>query len=797
MTTVDNFSPGIGSHSYAYRSKGGRKKGGRAREYKEELINTYDIVADSLHMRTTDLGKTFGVVDLYKDDEDPTDVDRIEKAFSKLESNAARVFQILDDAEKRGRSSVELDRSQLNCLRKFLFLIHYRNGVHARQFIEGHFDPLSANMVEEYRVKYNLPNTRAVWLRNVALLLEDEHWEAPADDRLLWTTRMDYKMEALNMQLGLYRAPPGAEFVLTENGLGLAEGASTPQSAMHNMMFPDAPRASYVTLTQSFPITPKLVIVLRSTVLSQEAVLVQNGMSPDEARRFIYGALGMSNTSYFHDFPRTQPRTTYIPPLPGDSYNWFKDPSRMTAEDRKKMSDYQERGILNGTPLHSRLRDRFIFAIDNLTQDQAERVNVLRLTHCKETISFMTPAALLQSLDAFQRDRALSREKKSRYASLKTKLLAEQLSSSPPAQSPVASTTASLPTLVEPRPAVSLPTPPVQSTTPVHDTLKTSLPSLKGALKGKGRATPDAQASGMAPSQASPSLPPGQTVVGGSVEPTIPAEIDATHPLRSSESLPGQDNEPELGRAVPPIITTDPKHPAGSDGVVSGCLPARRADSPELGMLDLSSGAVSLPSSAPVAPREHRERMGVTLPGLRGAFNRKPIADKPPNASASTHRFPDVSSARVSAVPAHHTPSTAVLSVERIAPEPVTELFPQPTAEDPSIDADPVKSDERSFTSTVSKSPDTTLETSIDLQEDIESDSCTQEIKLPRSIPIEEDAVKEDECEGDGLMTQMEEPPAAQDWDLPWWAIAVLGVVAVPLLLFGGRFIGGNAHHRR
>lgn len=741
-------------------------------------------------MRTTDLGKTFGVVDLYKDDEDPTDVDRIEKAFSKLESNAARIFQILDDAEKRGRSSVQLDRSQLNCLRKFLFLIHYRNGVHARQFIEGHFDLLSANMVEEYRVKYNLPNTRAVWLRNVALLLEDEHWEAPADDRLLWTTRMDYKTEALNMQLGLYRAPPGAEFVLTENGLGLAEGASTPQSAMHNMMFPDAPRASYFTLTQSFPITPKLVIVLRSTMLSQEAVLVQNGMSPDEARRFVYGSLGMSNTSYFHDFPRTQARTTYIPPLPRESYNWIKDPSRMTAEDRKKMNDYQERGILNGTPLHSRLRDQFIFAIDNLTQDQAERVNVLRLTHCKETISFLTPAALLQSLDAFQRDRTLSREKKSRYASLKTKLLAELTSSSPPAESPVASTTASLPRLVEHHPAVTLPTPPVQSTTSVHDPLKTSLPSLKGALKGKGRATPGAQAIGMAPSQASPSLPPGQTVVGGSVERTLPAEIDATHPLRSSESLPG--NEPELGR-VPPI-TTDPKHPAGSDRVVNGCLPARRADSLELGMLDLSSGADSLPSSALVAPREHRERMEVTLPGLRGAFNRKPIADKPPNASASTHRSPDVSSARVSTVPAHDTPSTAVRSVERIAPEPVTELCPHPTAEDPSVDADSVKSDERSFTSTVPESPDTTLETSIDLQAETRSDSCMQEIELPGSLPAEEDAVEEDECGGDVLMTQ---PPASQDWDVPWWAIPVLGLVAVPFLVFGGRFIGGNAHHRR
>ena len=627
-------------------------------------------------MRTTDLGKTFGVVDLYKDDEDPTDVDRIEKAFSKLESNAARVFQILDDAEKRGRSSVQLDRSQLNCLRKFIFLIHYRNGVHARQFIDSHFDPLTANMVEEYRAKYNLPDTRAVWLRNLALLLEDEHWEAPTDERLMWTTRMDYKMQALDMQLGLYRAPPGTEFVLTENGLGLAEGASTPQSAIHNMMFPNAPRSSYFTLTQSFPITPKLVIIVRSSLLSQEAVLVQNGMSPDEARRTLYDSLGMSNTSYFHDFPRTQTKTTYIPPLPSDSYEWLKNPVEMTAADRQKMKDYQERGILNGEPLHSRLRDQFIFAIDNLTQEQAERVNVLRLTHCKETISFMTPAALLRSLDAFERDRLLSWEKKSRYASLKAKLLAETSSSSLPAESLGPSTSATHPKRAEPHSAVTLPTPPVQPT--VHHILKTSLPGLKGAFKGKERTAPDAQTLGTTPIQA---LPIDHTIMVSSREHTPPVGIDAARSPRFSEQLPVHDHAPGLGTAVPPIPDTSGR-PADGDGAVISCRPDRPIDPPELGTLDASSEAVSQPSSVTVEAREHQPRVEVTLPGLRGAFNRKPIAQKPANTSLPTQWPTDSPPDCVPAITADGAPRmVAPPSVRRVAPEPVAELVLQPALE--------------------------------------------------------------------------------------------------------------------
>lgn len=395
--------------------------------YKQELINSYDIRSDTLHMGTTDLGKTFGIVDMYKDSADATDVYRVEKSFSKLESDAARVFGALDDAEKLGRPSVELVRSQLNTLRKFLFLTHYRNGGHSRQYIDGGFDRETAAMVEQYRAEHGLADTRAVWLRNVALLLEDEHWAVATDERLMWTARTDYKLQAWDMQLGLYRAPPGTEFVLTENGLGLTEGAATSLNSFFDT-FLGSSKPSYLTLTQSFPITPTLVVMLRSTLLSQEAGMIAGGMSPEEAKRRIYGSLGLSHTSYFHDLPRTATKTTYIPRLPADATDFVKDASEMTAVDRRKREDFDKRGLLNGIPLHSRLRDRFVFAIDNLTQDQVGRVNTLLLTHCKETISFLTPSGLLKAIGAFERDKELTRLEKQRYASLKAKLEAEQAS---------------------------------------------------------------------------------------------------------------------------------------------------------------------------------------------------------------------------------------------------------------------------------------------------------------------------------------------------------------------------------
>jgi len=477
-------SPGTPGRKHKGRNKGRS----RPREYNQEFINTYDIQSSTLHMGTTDLGKTFGLVDLYKDNADLTDVYRVEKAFSKLENDAALVFHTLDDTEKRGRSSVELTRSQLNIVRKFLFLMQYRTVEHASQFIEGRFDQNTANMVEEYRVKHGLADARAVWLRNLALLLEDEHWEVATDDRLLFTAQVEYKMDAMDMQLGFYRAPPGTEFVLTENGLGLWEGAKSLLNFLADMVSPDPPNPSHFPLTRSFPVTPRLVVMLRSNLLTQEAYLIQHGVPATEARRTVYNKF--SNVSYFDDLPRTPAKTTYIPPLPSDSFGWAnRRPGKATPEDRRKAADFHLRGLLNGVPVGSRLRDRFIFAIDDLTEGQAQRVNTLLLTHCKETISFLTPACLVRAIDAFKKDMALTTFGKNRYESLKAKLLAEQANTSPIPTSPPISASPE----AERSPRESVPTStrssepePTKQAVP----MRTTLPGLKGAFNRKTRSAP-------------------------------------------------------------------------------------------------------------------------------------------------------------------------------------------------------------------------------------------------------------------------------------------------------------------
>jgi hypothetical protein len=355
-----------------------------------ELINTYDIPTDTLDLGTTDIAKTFGIVDMYKDDTNSADVYRIEKNFAALESHAARIINQVDSAIVNGEPSVQMSRQEVNVLRKFLFLMHYRNGGHAKQFLTEDFDEATRLMVDRYRQEHNLRDSWAVWLRNIAILLEDEHWETPSDERLLFTARKDYQMDAWAMQLGFY-ASNTIPFLLSNNSLGLSEGSAT---LLHEVLMPGG--KGFFPMTRTYAVTPRLAIILRSSTMSLEQLALDNGVPPSVARQKRMGMV-----SYFDELPRIPAETTYISPV-----NW-SFLRQETDRDRKSAEDFHRKGLLHGKPKDSRVRDRFHFYISDLTISEANRVNTLILTHVNETICFADSESLFYSVIAFERDHDL------------------------------------------------------------------------------------------------------------------------------------------------------------------------------------------------------------------------------------------------------------------------------------------------------------------------------------------------------------------------------------------------------
>ena len=373
-------------------------------------------------MGGTPIDTTYGIVNMYRDEDHAKDVDHIEKAFSRLESDAARIIQKIDKAAEKGQ--VTLPRNEVNMLRKFLFLLSYRNDRRSRQFIDENFDEDTYNHIKEFQTEHGLKDTKAAWLFNIKNMLDSEHWEIGDNPKILWVDRTDYKLEQQMYQLGFFCAPQGFEFINT-GSMGLFEGSQIVNPVLRTMMDAmfEAPKwrpgvqgrkAGVVTLTRSWPLTPRVVVMLRHMFMSEEQFSLAQGLRP-QSHDFL--------PSYYHDFPRTPAAVTYNPPLSAATRH-MKAGSR-TEEDVEPLREFQEEHKLDGQIISTRLRDTLKFEISTLNEDQAARVNVLLLKHCPGMVNFMNTSSLRKSLKCYANDRTIVTDA-TRFESLDSKLEATE-----------------------------------------------------------------------------------------------------------------------------------------------------------------------------------------------------------------------------------------------------------------------------------------------------------------------------------------------------------------------------------
>lgn len=346
----------------------------------------YDVSTDALLIGVP-IARAFGNSDMYRDDSSAENVYYVEQQFSKLESQAAQVLRKLDIAISgpRPATTVALTRKEVNTLRKFLFLLPYRSQRHASQYLEERFDAKTKIEVETFRQKHDLKDSYAVWLFNLRNMLEAEHWEIPESEKILRSDRDAYTTESLKRQMGFYVAPDDSEFVMTNNGLGLWEGTYLPSFSMMAMMMSPGANPAHTAWkhTTTYPISPRLLVLMRSEVMSQQQAVREHGGSPDDAVSLFGDKI--PDNSYFKDFPRTFASVKYDPPL--------------RERELKKM-------IQSNDPkdLGSRVKDVLTFQLHMLNTDQAARVNSLRLENNPETITFKSPQKLLNSLHQFKED---------------------------------------------------------------------------------------------------------------------------------------------------------------------------------------------------------------------------------------------------------------------------------------------------------------------------------------------------------------------------------------------------------
>ncbi|PBK73421.1 hypothetical protein ARMSODRAFT_952487 [Armillaria solidipes] len=261
-----------------------KSKAERRKEYIQTHVDPdhvfyYDLVSGSLDVRS--IGTIYGLKNLYRDASNPSNVNELEEKLSVLERDAAVIIEGLHSSLASGKAI--LKRHDLERLRKFLFIMHYRNCG------RSYFNPdhpaggrQARPWLERYKAKHQCQTHTDVWLHVLRYYLDTPHSQildvAEAEYRQhgWWkihnpaATHIDpnfeqyqtiaYHIQAERYSFCIWEANAASEFILTSQGFGLWEGRSGTGDYIHRM----------------FVVSPRIAIVLRANSSPHEGPLPVN-----------------------------------------------------------------------------------------------------------------------------------------------------------------------------------------------------------------------------------------------------------------------------------------------------------------------------------------------------------------------------------------------------------------------------------------------------------------------------------------------------------------------------------------
>lgn len=320
------------------------------------------------------ISRTLGFTNLYTDYK-AAKQNFLEYELSKLEGRAAEILARVKKQYEFMRPSVIITRGERNILRRFLFIMKYRNAMFRSRFFCTQ-DEYSADDKEElvaYMQKTGLKEPVDVWYHNLRAFLAiemDAHGE--------WVNRildMAYRPDAtwfwLHME-GTFLAfctpkQPGDEFFLTENAYGIFEG---PNDQALDLTTGGRRCTAYTEYHNFAPLSPQIIMVLRSNTLPAPGDTMAEGRAKLLEMVKACHRNPNSAVSILADLPVTRPLPSYAKLVNG------------------QLVSRQE----NGTVRYG-LNDTFEFSFFPCSHEHVQKINLVCLNEARKTIIFRSPSA--------------------------------------------------------------------------------------------------------------------------------------------------------------------------------------------------------------------------------------------------------------------------------------------------------------------------------------------------------------------------------------------------------------------
>ncbi|KAF1847287.1 uncharacterized protein K460DRAFT_276406 [Cucurbitaria berberidis CBS 394.84] len=384
------------SHKYYHSSRNSKTtSGSRKRNKKNQLhpgepaLHVIDLKHEIPQLSESPVKRTFGLMDMYQDITNTADHNFLEKEIGKLESRVSSLIADIRKASESGKSGFSMSRQQRDMLRKFLFIMKYRGPGFHRRFHgdeSGQYKEDDADQFERYMQEQGYKSPVEVWSKSIKTILNltmdlQGQWQETLlssiypDDAMWFIMHTEWYFMAFCTP-----SDPSSEFVLTENCYNVHEG---PNSTALNPSTDEWEVTSWTSYHEFSPISPKLILILRSVLLPNEEEDASESIR--EWRRQIYETSRNSHAnpataiSSLEDLPIRKPRNSY--------------------------SQRSSQGIefLPGEDGSRRSHHRFTFPFFKLDTNQIKRINCIFLdnAHLTSEIVFNSASSLRESLQYY------------------------------------------------------------------------------------------------------------------------------------------------------------------------------------------------------------------------------------------------------------------------------------------------------------------------------------------------------------------------------------------------------------
>lgn len=283
-TQYQHFVPQflLRNFSHPYRpQKDDRKKAKRSKRKDEKrmypgdlVVNTLDLSKKSFVLCEARVNRILGQMDMYRDtSKQCSEQQQIEQMFSRLECQASIVFRKITKAFEQKEKGLWLIREERDLVRKFLFLLKYRGSTFHRRFYHDNAESYEANdreLLWEYMAEKGFKRPMDVWFDNLRTIMElrmdpEGEWIKDLPKRMFVDDAIWFIAHAQCMYMAICTpSNPSDEFILTDNSYNVFEG---PNCFVTDKTTGKVEGGSHTPFHEFAPISPKLMIILRSCVL--------------------------------------------------------------------------------------------------------------------------------------------------------------------------------------------------------------------------------------------------------------------------------------------------------------------------------------------------------------------------------------------------------------------------------------------------------------------------------------------------------------------------------------------------